>query len=748
MKKTTWIILCTILAFMVAFASPLTVLAQDPGPEETPTEMPTEVPTEEPADTTAFIVTSEGEVIEPGTEELTSTTYVAYYCTVDNSTGVATCSDMYETLSTTISNALSSTLGSGISLIINLLAGVTIYDDIDIDGTDLELYSLSIVGQGTDTSGNRTILDGNIDLYDFMTGSINITGNPGGFEIYGQVAVQDSNADVNISGVEVENNEDEEDGYGILVGMINGNVSITDTDSTENHNDAIRIYDTGAVTMDNVFVAGNYSDGIYINDTESVSMNNVFSVFNDYTGLAIYDVYGDLTIANTTVAFNGFEEDDDGLSVENVYGDTTLINVTSNYNGDRGIELLTGGNIYLEGVEAEYNNVGAVLGMDEPGYYDSPANTITVRDSTFSNNLYNGLVAFGYSGYHWPGGGYGPSLPDSSEGPEYLSGSIYLDNVTANENFRDPEIYYPGFSPYMSSIYLDNVDAEGGVITLNNVTTDENGFMGIAAFGQTIVGSHIQSNGNLFYSSGEYFPVANLFAEEFSFGYYEVDNTVTIECSQFNDNYGYGAIIEAYEVNLYGVESQGNLIYDLAYLAMVENDQSTDFSHCVEAADQISEYTDIVIEVMTDEVTGTGSITATQGLIFKLMEEMSDGQKDMLARVAISPSAAPAGTTFTFTEVAEGTPAALSEGLSYVGHSFTIEAVTPDGSQLNNINSYMELLFKVDTGFTAPAGTHLAIAHYNEETGEWDVLSTGFSNGYAYAYSALTGAYALVTVAD
>jgi len=60
----------------------------------------------------------------------------------------------------------------------------------------------------------------------------------------------------------------------------------------------------------------------------------------------------------------------------------------------------------------------------------------------------------------------------------------------------------------------------------------------------------------------------------------------------------------------------------------------------------------------------------------------------------------------------------------------------------------MELLFKVDPNFTAPAGTHLAIAHYNEETGEWDVLSTGFSNGYAYAYSALTGAYALVTVTD
>ena len=207
-----------------------------------------------------------------------------------------------------------------------------------------------------------------------------------------------------------------------------------------------------------------------------------------------------------------------------------------------------------------------------------------------------------------------------------------------------------------------------------------------------------------------------------------------------------------YSLSLNGVQFINNAEDGYDQSSMYLGDEYIDdYSECHwEVAGENSgiPYTDIVIEVMTDEVTGTGSITATQGLVFKLMEEMSDGQKDLLARVAIPPSAAPAGTTFTFTEVVEGAPAALSEGLSYVGHSFTIEAVAPDGSQLNNINSYMELLFKVDPNFSAPAGTHLAIAHYNEETGVWDVLSTGFSNGYAYAYSALTGAYALVTVAD
>jgi hypothetical protein len=329
----------------------------------------------------------------------------------------------------------------------------------------------------------------------------------------------------------------------------------------------------------------------------------------------------------------------------------------------------------------------------------------------------------------------GAVLADASEVPEFLSGSIYLDNVTANNNFSP---YVSGWSPYATSVYVNTLNTVGGVITLNNVTTNDNGFMGIGAYGHTIVGSHIQSNGNMFLYDGYGYPFSNIFDEDGLFGYGVVDNTIRIECSQFNNNYGVGAFLLAQEVNLYGVESQGNLVYGVAYNAEIENDQSTDFSNCVDAAGQISEYNDIVIEVMTDEVTGTGSISNTQGLIFKLMEETADGQKDLLARVAIPASAAAAGTIFTFSEISEGDPAALSEGMSYVGRAFTITAVSPDGSELNNVNTYIELLFKVDPNFTAPDGTHLAVVHYNEETGEWDEISTGFSGEYAYAYSALT----------
>lgn len=744
MKRSASFLLCVVIAILLAFSSPLTVFAQDSGGEETPT--PETTPTEEPADTTPLIITTEGDVIEPETGELPGSTNVAYYCVVDNTTGTADCSSLYTSLSTTITDALGSTLGPGISLVINLLAGVAIYEDVEIDGSERTMDSISIVGQGTDTSGSRTILQGNVDLYDFTTGSINITGNSGGFEIFGQLTIEDSEANVNLSGLTVRNTEDEEDGNGIEIGLIDGDVSITNTDSTDNHNDGINIYSTGAVTLDNVLVAGNYSDGLDIGYSGDISINNLYSIFNEYNGVEISDVHGNLTITNSMFAMNGFEDGEDGLYVEDVYGDTTLIDVIADRNSNNGISLETGGNIYLDGVQANNNSTGAMLGYFEPDYSDSTANTITVRNSTFSDNGYAGLMALGYSGYLEESGGVydGAFLADASEGYGYFTGSIYLENVTANNNFSH---HVPGFSPYMASIYVNTQNADDGVITLNNVTTNNNGYVGISALGQTIVGSFLQSNGNMFFYEGEY-RLSNIFAEQVTLGYGESNNTVRIECSQFNDNYGVGVYIEAYEIDLYGVESQGNMTYDLALIPEIVNDQSTDFSRCTEAAEEISEFTDIVIEVLTGDVTGTGSITNTQGLIFKLMEEMTDGQKDLLARVAIPASAAAAGTTFTFTEVSEGDPAALSAGMSYVGRSFTITAVAPDGSELNNVNTYIELLFKVDPNFTAPEGTHLAIVHYNEESGEWDVLSTGLSNGYAYAYSALTGAYALVTVSD
>jgi hypothetical protein len=748
MKRMPWIILSIFVAFTVAFASPLTVLAQDGG-EETPTEEP---------------VTSS----EPTSEEATEEANIANYCVVDSAGVSAPCVN-YSTLSGAISGGLGATLGDGFSLIVNILSAVVVNESVVIDGAGLTMDSFSLIGLGT-TSAPTTV-NGSITIQNFNTNSVNVSSTFGGLIINGGLAVTNSEADVNISGVNVENGEDSENGEGIYVSSITGDVTIENSQATSYYADGIVVgFNTGSVTLNDVVVYHSGGDGISITKVRdedvalmdggsggvgNVTLIDVISNGNDGDGLSLNVVEGDLSISNSIFSGNDYL----GIDVYEVGGNTTLTQVTTEYNDEVGMELYTGGIITLDHVYANNNwGDGALIGPYdgyEPPEGFSVGNDIRITDSTFSNNFMYGLIIVSEAGCSNPclcGAGCDevPSASYEWVEDDTLDGDVHLVNVEANNNGMFDEGEY---SPYYDTpsgieIYVESVS---GQITLDNVTANNNGGYGMIMESYYITANNIQANGNF---ANPVFESGNT-SNGFETPDYPYFGEFIFTCAQFNDNGRPGLSTYGHDVTLNGVEVIGN--YSMGYPdPILYNYGTTDTSNMdntagcgwtteTETGTGLT-LTDIVIEVMTDEVTGSGSITATQGLVFKLMEELTDGQKDLLARVAIPPSAAPTGTTFTFSEVSEGTPAALSDGLSYVGHSFTIEAVSPDGSQLNNINSYMELLFKVDPNFTAPAGTHLAIVHYNEETGEWNELSTGFSNGYAYAYSALTGAYALVTV--
>lgn len=764
MKRTSSFLLSLIVVLVLIFASPLTVLAQDSGGGDTATTEPT--PTEEPTDTTPLLITTEGDVIEPGTEELPAETDVAYYCVVDNTAGTADCSNPYTSIANTIGAAVGETLGSGFSLIINLLAGTTIYESATITGTSFNtMDSFALIGLGT--SDDPTVVNGNLVIRNFSTlpdnGSVNVNGTPGGLTINGELLLSTITGDVNVYGVNVENDGGSLTGDGININNVSGDVYVSDSTANNNFSTGLNIYEVGgSVNLYNITTNNNRGSGTVVVEARDTSIDNLISEDNRENGLYVESINGDLSVYDAVLRNNDYYSDSYGLTAYGIWGNTSLSQVVATGNWGGGLYLYTGSDIYLDHVTANDNGNGAFIGID-PEDYEGPSgfqigNDIRIFDSTFNNNYYQGLVAYGVGDEE---GCYGPccdggcdEVPGSANDYYTYYGDVHLVNVDASYNNQaeyDIEDIWDGQFP--AGIYIETWGYDS-YATFDNVTANHNGGAGIIAINGIVTANNLQANNNLQNPTTTIFPgtQANVFVPSES----TESEEMIFTCAQFNNNNGVGLFLVGDDIVLNGVQAINNNDegYEtdpyIAHYETLDVTEIDDYSECgwETAGEAGNPYTDIVIEVMTDEMTGSGSITATQGLVFKLMEELTDGQKDMLARVAIAPSSAPAGTTFTFTEVPEGDPAALSEGLGYVGRSFTITAVSPDGSELSNIYSYMELLFKVDPAFTAPEGTHLAIAHYNETTGEWDVLSTGLSNGYAYAYSALTGAYALVTVAD
>lgn len=679
MQKHNLFIIATVIMVVLALALPAPVFAQDPDPTDTPTEEPTEV----------IVESAE----EPSSEAL-PTVEVAQYCTYDASTtDLIECSMWFTSVSDTIDDALGSTLGYGVDLIF-YLAALEIHEDIYINGsTDddgpIEVGSLTI--QGSSSGSSSTILNGYIQVQEFITGDITVRGSDDTPSVVTEgLYFYNNSANITLENLVTTNNE--WDGYSSIEIIRNG----------------------GDVTIDNVDSSDGLSNGLYIeaepmadSGSPTITISNSTFSGNEGHGAAIR-TNGDLYIDDVTVEGNW----QSGLDIVGT-GDINLNQVTANYNG-QGTSIRSsmtppgGGGGGCDGACDEVASSGDVSGS---------TTLVQVMNSTFNYN-----------------GAYGLSINDPYA-------NVALTNVTASNNGYVDSFSPTSYLPYGTGIGVVNPNS-GYSLTLNNVTANNNSGLGLYMFFYNITGSYIQANGNegAYTSSymGSSYPVDTA-------NYFNSAGT-ELECAQFNSNDSTGVYVSGFFVSLVNFEALNNWgdPYDVnAFRAEI----TEGYSNCVEQTESPT-YSDIVIEVMTGENNGSGSISYTQGLVFKLMEELSDGQKELLARVAIPSSAAPAGTTFTFTETSEGDPAALSAGMTYVGRSFTLSAVTPDGSQLNNTTAYVELLFKVDPDLVVPDGSHLAVVHYNEETGAWDEISTGFSNGYAYAYSALTGSYALVLVSE
>jgi len=677
MQKKNLFLMTTAIMVVLALALPAPVMAQDPDPTETPT-----------VESEALVPES---TEEPLSEALPSSN-VAQYCTYTAGTNeLIQCSMWYSSVSDTIDDALGSTLGYGVDLVF-YLAALQINADFYADGGTMDgpIEVASVTVQGSSSGSTSTIINGYVQLQNFITGNITVRGtadNP--------------------------------------------------TTVTEG---LYFYYNSASITLENLVTTNDYWEDYstidIVDNGGDVTINNVDSSYGIVSGLNIEAVpMADsnpptITISNST--FNG--NDEDGITIL-TNGDVFMNNVTVEDNWQSGLDIDTSGNVTLNHITANNNGQGANItfssyyptdpcagGCDEvpstSSEVSSGSSLIQVMNSTFNNN-----------------NDYGLSIND-----HYAS--VELTNVTASGNGYGEGFSGPtSFMPYGSGIGVANPNSSF-YVSMNGVTTNNNDGLGLYGFYAEIYGTNIQSNGNggatarTYYGSSSPVNTANYF-----------NSMVTeIECAQFDNNNSTGIYVSGFFVSMINYEAVGNTGAPSQINAWVA-ELEEGYENCIEQTEAPT-YSDIVIEVMTDDGTGSGSINATQGLVFKLMEELTDGQKEMLARVAIPASAAPAGTTFTFTEVNEGDPASLPAGMTYVGRAFTITAVAADGSQLNNTAAYMELLFKVDPSLIVPDESHLAVVHYNEETGVWDELSTGFSNGYAYAYSALTGAYALVIVSD
>jgi hypothetical protein len=688
MKKIDRFFLCLLMIVILMLASPLSVFAQDPLPTDEPTP-------EGGTDPVEFLVTSEGDVIpldSPTAENLPSAN-IAQYCIYDYVSGelLGGCEDWYSSITSALSAAASETLGSGIALVINL-AAATINENVSIDGTDF--YVDSFLMRALTTSETTTTLYGDLDFYDFDTYELGLDGGSGSMSIFGQLVFDDNWADTTISNVNVSNYE----GSGIVLA-----------------------YNDGDIILNNVNSSDNYGDGL-----------EVFYGAYDPIPSGYMPSYGDLTISNSI--FNGNYAD--GIDVY-TYGDVSLVNVETSGNYDHGVYINTYGDISLDRVEATDNNMGAGL-WNYAGYADlvNPLpitiddSIISVSNSTFSHNYYYGL---GISNYY---------------------GGTYLSNVDASFNggFLVPSGFSAeavgGGGPLGVGIVIDGYYQ---YINLDHVTANYNYGYGIIASGGAIDANYVEANHNI----GApleflYEPTAGSTTPTYYPANYLEAEYVHVNCSQFNQNDGTGLFVYGYDVALDNTEvdynTQANLVIDAEYSSVNTTNIPCPLCDCFE--ETAPTLSDIVIQVMTDEQRGSASLNGLQGLVFKLMQELQDGEKEMLARVTVPASAALAGTVATFSPIAEGNPAPLPDGMTYLGPAFSITFTAGDGSELNNVNAYMELLFKVDPGLVVPAGSHLAVAHYNQETGNWDALSTGFSGEYAYAYSALTGAYALVLMSD
>ncbi|HET9911283.1 MAG TPA: right-handed parallel beta-helix repeat-containing protein [Anaerolineales bacterium] len=344
-----------------------------------------------------------------------------------------------------------------------------------------------------------------------------------------------------------------------------GNISIDS--STFNNNDdewygnGLRAYSNDDITLFNVVANGNGREGALLtNDYEGASggINISDSTFGDIEngngeyGLQAYSS-GDITLTDVTANDNGWI----GVSLDNGRGtdDITVDQSTFNDNGSRGLSAVSYGSITLSQVTANGNEAnGAYLFIIDGAGDDS----ITISDSTFGDigygNVWIGLEAYTSgdialtnvtaSGNYWDG-----TYLDNCISFYWVgcagTGSISVNSSTFNGNGMGSVIGSHGMEAYSSGdITLTNVTANGNEwegAYLNNFWGTGNINVSDSTFDNPKNSDGIGLDA---YSSGD-ITLTNVTANGNTEGVYvETDGSVTIVCSQFNNNETYGVDAE------------------------------------------------------------------------------------------------------------------------------------------------------------------------------------------------------------
>ena len=136
-----------------------------------------------------------------------------------------------------------------------------------------------------------------------------------------------------------------------------------------------------------------------------------------------------------------------------------------------------------------------------------------------------------------------------------------------------------------------------------------------------------------------------------------------------------------------------------------------------------------------------------QVIIFQLFEEQADGSQKEVARVTLPARCAPYNAEASFKgEEVSLLADLLPEEMHILGPAFWLGLQAPDGTALSAFDATGQLRFTLPENFEAPAGNKLAVVHYDPQTETWVELTSEVRDGFAYAYSNLTGTFALVLV--
>jgi hypothetical protein len=224
-----------------------------------------------------------------------------------------------------------------------------------------------------------------------------------------------------------------------------GNVTVTNSDFSNNTNTGLLIYSSGPASLANV-VASNNNNGIYIDNTTGtgdVTLNNIFTDGNGWTGVDVRSAgninLDGLTANNGTVGAN--------LDATAGNGNIFVSNSTFNADGSIGIKAVAAaGDVTLTNVQTDSQNAPGSIGAWLKSY---GGGTIFVTGSVFAN-ADTGLFVVG-------------------------TGDVTLTNVTAAGNAGDGATIESGW-------VFGCFGPDGIAVTVDGGTYQDNGGYGFAVY--------------------------------------------------------------------------------------------------------------------------------------------------------------------------------------------------------------------------------------------------------------------------